>query len=112
MRGVLSDSARLQHILESIDEILAAVAGHTFDSFCNDHVLRIAIVKWLEIIGEAANHITEETKNKNSQIDWRRIVALRNIVVHEYFRIDYAIIWDASTNLVPQLKTEIEKLKV
>jgi uncharacterized protein with HEPN domain len=69
-------------------------------------------VKWLEIIGEAANHITEETKNKNSDVDWQRIVALRNLVVHEYFRVDYRIIWDIATNMLKQLKTSIDKIEI
>jgi uncharacterized protein with HEPN domain len=70
------------------------------------------VVKWLEIIGEAANHITEETKNKNSDVDWQRIVALRNLVVHEYFRVDYRIIWDIATNMLKQLKTSIDKIEI
>ena len=81
--------------------------GVTVESFSDDHVLRIAVVKWLEMIGEAANHITDETKNKYRDVEWQKIISLRNIVVHEYFRIDYRIIWDAATIFLIQLKKEI-----
>src|ERR1700728_3598866 len=104
MKGNLGDAACISHILEYIDEIEAAIKGVTRENFNKDYVLRIAIVKWLEIIGEAANHITEETKDKSPKIEWFKIIGLRNIVVHEYFRIDYEIIWDAATNFLPELK--------
>ena len=81
--------------------------GVTVESFIDDHVLRIAVVKWLEMIGEAANHITDETKNKYRDVEWQKIISLINIVVHEYFRIDYRIIWDAATIFLIQLKKEI-----
>lgn len=112
MKGTLPDSVRVEHIRECIEEIEKAIEGHTFQSFAENHVLRIAVVKWLEIIGEASNHITEETRNMNDRIEWRKMIALRNFVVHEYFGMNYEIIWESASIFVPILKKEIESIKL
>ena len=83
----------LLHINDSINEIQAAIGEKSFEEFVNDHVLRIAVVKWLEIIGEASNNITDETKAKAARLDWNKIIGMRNFVVHEYFGINYDTIW-------------------
>ena len=111
MKGKIGDAARINHIKECIDEIEVALTGLTYDTFSENHVLRIAIVKWLEIIGEAANHITNETKNQYPEIEWQKMIGLRNLVVHEYFRIDYNIIWDASVYFLVELKKGLETIK-
>lgn len=64
----------------------------------------------MEIIGEAANNISEETKNKFSKIQWRQIIGLRHILVHEYFGIDTNLIWQIIANDIPQLKESIQKV--
>jgi uncharacterized protein with HEPN domain len=110
MKGKISDEARLGHILESISEIEKAINGHTFESFVDHHVVRIAVVKWLEIIGEAANHISDETKNENNEIEWRKMKGLRNAAVHEYFGINYEVIWNAATLFLEDLKIKIERI--
>jgi uncharacterized protein with HEPN domain len=110
MRGSIGDGARISHIFDCINEIDAAIGGITFEQFNTNHVLKIAVVKWLEIIGEAAKHVTEGTKNKSIGIEWNKIVGLRNIVVHEYFGINYQIIWEAATMFLPTLKVELERI--
>ena len=110
MKEVISDSVRLQHILECISEIGDAVNGFTFESFSTDHIRRIAVVKWLEIIGEAASHISKETKLKYAKIEWEKMIGLRHIVVHEYFGINYEVIWEAATIHIPDLKLKIEAI--
>ncbi len=112
MRDKIGDNARVSHIIEYINEIETAIEGITYDSFCDNHVLRIAVVKWLEIIGEAANHITDNTRDKYPSVEWHKMIGLRNIFVHEYFRIDYAIIWDAATVFLLNLKKEIGTIKL
>ena len=111
MRGSIGDIARIKHILECVEEIENAIAGYDFEQFSENHVLRIAVVKWLEIIGEAANHISENVKSKYPTIEWRKINGLRNLVIHEYFKIDFRIIWDAATVFVPKLKKDIQSIK-
>lgn len=109
MKGRISDKARLQHIIESVAEIQSAIAGETEVGFIKNHILRIAVVKWIEIIGEAANHISAETKNAVN-VEWSEIIGLRHIVVHEYFGINYDAIWNIAVNDIPVLAQKIEKL--
>ena len=74
--------------------------------------LRIAVVKWLEIIGEAANHISDEVREKNETIEWYKMIGLRNIAVHEYFGINYKTIWETASVSLRQLKKEIDTIKL
>jgi uncharacterized protein with HEPN domain len=78
--------------LESIEEIEKYTAGENLENFMQNSMMKFASVKQIEIIGEAANHITEETKNKFSEIHWRQITGLRHVLVHEYFGIDSNLI--------------------
>ncbi len=110
MRSSLGDKVRLLHINDSIDEIQTAAGNKSFDEFVNDHVLRIAVVKWPEIIGEAANHIADETKIKASNLDWNKIISMRNFVVQEYSGINYDIIWQTVNTKLQELKTTAEEL--
>lgn len=70
-------------------------------------MMRIACVKQLEIIGEASNHISKETREKFSSIQWEQIIAMRNLFVHEYFGIDSALVWDIIKNDLQELKEKI-----
>jgi uncharacterized protein with HEPN domain len=70
-------------------------------------MMRFASIKHIEIIGEAANYITEETKAKFSNIQWRQIIGLRHILVHEYFGIDSHLIWQIISEDIQQLKVEV-----
>lgn len=69
MKGKLGDKIRLEHILDSISEIKAAITNQTKENFLKNHVLRIAVVKWIEIIGEAANNISDETRDAGVAIE-------------------------------------------
>ncbi len=69
--------------------------------------MRFASIKHIEIIGEAANYITEETMAKFSNIQWRQIIGLRHILVHEYFGIDSHLIWQIISEDIQQLKVEV-----
>lgn len=111
MKGELPDSARIEHIIDSIDEIDAALVGQIFETFSENHVLRIAVVKWLEIMGEAANFVSEETRDKDRTIEWHKMIGLRHIVVHEYFGINYEVIWEAATIHLKGLRAKLKAIK-
>jgi uncharacterized protein with HEPN domain len=100
----------LNHILEAIDEILNYIDNYDFDTFLEDSKTKFASIKQLEIIGEAAKNITEETKIRFSQIEWQKITGLRNILVHEYFGIDENIIWGIIIKDLPKLKNSIQNI--
>jgi uncharacterized protein with HEPN domain len=110
MKGKLGDKQRLIHILESIEEIEKYTAGENLENFMQNSMMKFASVKQIEIIGEAANHITEETKNKFSEIHWRQITGLRHVLVHEYFGIDSNLIWQIIIKDIPALKMMIQEV--
>lgn len=110
MQERLKDKIRLLHIEECANEIIKSIENENFDSFHNNSVLRIAVVKWIEIIGEASVNISGETKSKYPEVNWQAIKGMRNILVHEYFGIQYEIIWQTAKNDVPQIKSQVEHI--
>jgi uncharacterized protein with HEPN domain len=112
MRGNLGDRQRLLHILASIEEIENYIIGANFDSFLENSMMRFASVKQIEIIGEAANNITEEIKNKFTDIQWRQITGLRHVLVHEYFGVDARLIWQIIMDDIPDLKIKIKEILI
>ena len=110
MKGQLSDKARLYHILDAIQSIEAYVEGVRFEDFSSSSEKTFASVKQLEIIGEAANRVSDETKASGPGIEWSKIIALRNILVHEYYIVDHIIIWDIIQSELPNLKIKIEEI--
>lgn len=110
MKGQHSDKARLNHILDAIHAIEEYINGISFEEFSSSSEKTFATVKQLEIIGEAANRISEETRDMQSNIEWTKIIALRNILVHEYFVIDHSIIWEIVEDELIVLKIQVEEL--
>jgi len=78
--------------------------------FAKNPMVKWASIKELEIIGEAANHISEETKKLAKNIPWDKIVGMRNILVHEYFGVDIEIAWTILVKDMPDLKIEVKKM--
>ena len=72
--------------------------------------MQSACIRQLEIIGEAANYISDEAKNMFNDIEWREIVGLRNLLIHEYFGVDIQVIWEIIQNDLPPFKKRIKKL--
>ncbi len=110
MRSKLGDIARLKHILDTIVEIENYLLNNNFDEFLGNSMMRFACVKQMEIIGEAANHISKDFRNKFSEIEWEQIVGMRNVFGHEYFGIDAQLIWDIIKADLPTLKETIIKI--
>ncbi len=107
MKGKIGDKQRLLHMLESIKEIENYTTDVNYEAFMENSMLRFASIKQIEIIGEAANYITAETKMNFTEIQWRQIVGLRHILVHEYFGIDVNLIWQIIADDLPKLKEGI-----
>jgi uncharacterized protein with HEPN domain len=114
MRNSLGDKARLQHIYDAMLEIESYIQTSSYEVFQSNRMMQFACVKQLEIIGEAANHITPHFKKLYSEIQWQEIIGLRNILIHEYFGIDVKIVWDIiKIDLVllkPQVKEIIDQI--
>jgi len=81
-----------------------------FEEFKKSKLYQDAIVRKLEIIGEASKNISDELKKQYPEIPWRELKALRNVIVHEYFGINYSIIWEVLTKRIPILHEQIKKI--
>ena len=110
MKGQLSDKARLNHILDAINAIEEYTAEVSFEDFTQSSEKTFATVKQLEIIGEAANRISEETRNLDDEIEWSKIIGLRNILAHDYYIVDHSVVWEIIEDELIKLKTQIKKL--
>jgi uncharacterized protein with HEPN domain len=110
MNAALGDLARLHHIIEALDYIDSFLTNKTKEDFFDEPMLRFAIERQLEIIGEAANHISTETLNQAPNIEWRKIVAFRNFIVHEYFGLDLELLWGIIDTKLHPLRVSVEFL--
>jgi len=100
----------LEDILEAMNKIERFIKGLTRDQFEKNEVVIDAVIRNIEIIGEAAKNIPEDIRAKNPAIPWNRMIGLRNIAIHEYFGVDLNIIWEIITKNLPETKPKIEAM--
>lgn len=104
------DRVRLQHMLDAAKTAVSHVIERSRSDLDKDELIALALVRLLEIIGEAAKKVSESVKTENPQIAWRQIAATRNRLIHGYFDVDYDIVWEIVNVDLPVLVKEIEKL--
>lgn len=104
------DRIRIQHMLDAIDEALSFIEGRSKKDLFEDRMLTLSIIKEIEIIGEAASRVTDETQREYPGIPWNDIVGMRNRLIHVYFDIDIEIVWNTIVNDLPDLKAKLEKI--
>lgn len=100
----------IEDIIDSGNKILDYTSNLTFEDFTRDGKTIDAVIRNFEIIGEAANRLPEEFKDGHTEIDWHRIRGFRNRVVHDYFGIDYGIVWEIKTTFLPTLISKLKAL--
>lgn len=100
----------LEDIIESATKILTYTDGLSFEQFLEDDKTIDAVIRNFEIIGEAANRLPEEIRDKYPNIDWHRIRGFRNRIVHDYMGIDYKIVWMIKENFLQPMITEIKSI--
>ena len=100
----------LDDILEAIDQIQHYVQGMDENDFISDRTTQDAVIRNLEIIGEAARNLPDSLKAEELEIEWRKIVGLRNILAHEYFGVSVPIVWDIVRNKLQPLRSTCSRL--
>ena len=100
----------LRHIIDEIDFLQKESSPLSEDEFMRDDVRERAFARSLEIIGEAVKNIPEEFKNSHTQIDWKSFAGLRDKLIHHYFGVDYALVWDVVKHELPELKKKLEEI--
>lgn len=111
MSDNIGDKQRIEHIYEAILHIENFIQGVDYDEYMRNFQLRLALVKLLEIVGEASGVLSDGLKTNFSEVEWRTLKAVRNILVHEYFGINYEVIWASIQRDIPPLKQKIEIIR-
>ncbi|MBV6419809.1 MAG: hypothetical protein DAHOPDDO_01034 [Ignavibacteriaceae bacterium] len=104
------DTDLIQDILESINRINTYTENISFQEFANDYKSQDAVVRNLEILGEAVKLLSTETKEKYAQIPWKDISGTRDRLIHEYFGVNIDIVWDIIKNELSQLIPVLNKI--
>jgi uncharacterized protein with HEPN domain len=104
------DRVRLLHMIDAAEAAMDFVAGRQRSDFETDRMLMFALVRAVEILGEAAGKVSQATRDAYPQIPWKAIIGMRNRLVHAYFEIDTDILWVASTVEIPALLPELRAL--
>ena len=100
---------RVDDILDAIARIEQYVRDFTFDQFTADQKTVDAVVRNLEIIGEAVRRLSNETQSLPTGVPWVDIAGMRNVLIHEYFGVDLRIIWQTVSSDLPALRAELER---
>jgi len=101
--------AYLQHIRDAIDRIRDYVASGEH-AFLSDSKTQDAVIRNLEIIGEAVKSLSVDLKNANADIPWKRIAGMRDQLIHGYFGVSIDLVWGVVANEIPALRTKVEQL--
>ncbi len=110
MQPEAKDAAYLWDMLDAARAVQEFVTSCSFSDYVADRMLRGAVERHLEIIGEAANRVSLSFRDAHPEIPWQRIVAQRNVLAHEYGEIEHALVWRVATIRVPELIQQLQGL--
>ena len=100
----------IKDIFEAMSAVQTFVEGMDFDAFVADDKTASAVVRKLEIIGEASKNVPEEVRQKYPQVPWRQMAGMRDQIIHAYFAVDYAVVWDTLKVDIPPLQPIIAQI--
>ncbi len=100
----------LRHILDEADYVIGKSEGLNKKNFLKDETLKRAFVRSIEIIGEAVKKLPDDFRKNHGAVDWRAMAGTRDKLIHDYFGIDYDIVWDIITVEFPELRKQIKKI--
>jgi len=100
----------LEDILESCQRITRYTVGISYDSFAKNNLVYDAVLRNIEIVGEAVKRLPDEIRDQYPEVEWRRIAGMRDIVAHHYFSIHDEIVWDIVENKIPELVEQVGRI--
>jgi len=108
--GKPDDKERLEHIIEAISRIKKFTRGLNLEEFKENEMAQFAVIKNFEIIGEAAYHVSSELKEVYPEIEWRKIAGFRHVLVHDYYKVNLSIVWNAKEERIDELKNQVNEI--
>ena len=106
----VKNAQRLSHIIDAIDRVERSLDGVSRDEFYSNEDKQGNVVRCIEIIGEAANHISDEIQSANPDVPWPSIIGMRNNLIHGYNEVDYSFVWLTAKNDLPELKLQARRI--
>lgn len=100
----------LRHILDEVRYLTGRTAGLDREAFLRDETLKRAFVRSIEVIGEAAKKVPADLRRKYPHVEWRAMAGMRDKLVHDYFGIDYDIVWDVAAQKAEEILREVEHI--
>jgi uncharacterized protein with HEPN domain len=107
---MLSQRSFLSHILDEVNFVLTHTEGLSEERFLADATLTRAVIRSLEIIGEATKKLPRDFTDQYPHVAWKKMAGTRDVLIHDYFGVDWEIVWDIITTKLPQLQDDIEEI--
>ncbi len=105
-----SDLEYIRHMLDEIEYIEQTRRGIDRETFGRNETLKRSFVRSIEIIGEAAKKLSEDFRRQYADIKWRKIAGMRDRLIHDYFGVDYGLVWDVVEKNLPELKRKLKEI--
>ncbi len=104
------DLVYIEHIQSSVNRIQSYTSGLNLDLFLENHMVQDAIVRQLEVIGEATKRISQDFRDQHQDIPWKDMAAMRDKLIHDYIEVDFKMVWNTARIDIPELERLLEAL--
>jgi uncharacterized protein with HEPN domain len=105
------DRDRLAHMIDAADAMAAFVTGRAREDLDSDRMVLFAVVRAIEVLGEAASRVSADVRDSAPEVPWAAIVAMRNRLIHGYFDVDATLVWKTATEEIPDLLPHLRALR-